>query len=142
MTQTKKEKILYFIRSHRLGVLATVTRDISPQAAVVGIHVRDNLEVLFATYDQSRKAHNLKSNPKVALVVGWEQGKTVQYEGTAEELKDEELESVKSNEFANMPSSAKHVKDYEQKFYKLIPHWIRYSNISSEPWEKIELSLL
>lgn len=136
-----QEKILNFIRTHKLGVLATVSSDALPQAAVMGIKVRDNLEVLFATFDESRKVVNLQTNPRVALVVGWEHGKTVQYEGTAEEIEGEELESVKRNEFADMPSAAKSVSDMEQKFYKITPHWIRYSDTSLQPREIIELKL-
>jgi pyridoxine/pyridoxamine 5'-phosphate oxidase len=142
MNDSNKAKVYNFMREHRLGVLATVTSNSLPQAAVVGIAVRENMEVLFATYDESRKAHNLKMNPRVALVVGWESGKTVQYEGEAEELSRAELEAFERNEFASVPSLAKYVRENEGKYYKLKPNWIRYLDVSTEPWEKIELKFI
>lgn len=139
MQSRTKEKIYSFMKTHKLGVLATVTTNVLPEAAVVGIYTRENLEVLFATYDESRKVHNLKYNPRVALVVGWEGGKTIQYEGRAVELTGDELKKVKREEFADMPSLAKYINDYEQKFYKLEPIWIKYSDLSVEPWNRMEL---
>jgi hypothetical protein len=59
-----------------------------PQAAVVGIVVSDHFEVFFDTVESSRKAANLRRNPKVALVVGGlsvGDERTVHYEGVADE---------------------------------------------------------
>ena len=72
-----------FLCQHRLAVLSTV-RDGAPQAALVGIAVTDGLEIVFDTVTGSRKYANLLADPRVALVAGWDYGKTIQVEGTAD----------------------------------------------------------
>ena len=61
--------MLQFIRRHRYAVQASVAADGAPQAAVVGIAVSDALEVVFDTLGTSRKAKNLRHEPRMALVV-------------------------------------------------------------------------
>jgi hypothetical protein len=53
--------VLTFIRSHRWAIVATASTSLAPQAAIVGIAVTDQLEVVFDTLASSRKAANLAS---------------------------------------------------------------------------------
>lgn len=145
-TQTDKErkqqlKLLYdFIRSHKLAVMATVAGSALPEAAVVGIGVEENLELLCSTFSTSRKYENIKRNPKVALVIGWEHGKTVQYEGTAEELSIERAEeNPLRDELEKIPAIAKYVQREYGVFYKIKPEWVRMSDLSVDPWERFEV---
>ncbi|HEX7450933.1 MAG TPA: pyridoxamine 5'-phosphate oxidase family protein, partial [Polyangiaceae bacterium] len=62
----------------------------APQAAVVGYAVSDDLELVFDTLGSTRKAHNLRRDSRVALVVGWDDDQTVQIEGIADEPCGEE----------------------------------------------------
>jgi pyridoxine/pyridoxamine 5'-phosphate oxidase len=134
-------KLLYeFISQHKLGVLATVTGDALPEAAVVGIAVTNNLEIICSTYDESRKHQNILKNPDVALVIGWEHGKTVQYEGVATVLSKEESQEHFRTTFANVPTIAKHLTQNFEVMYKITPKWIRYSDFSRDPWDQFEVT--
>jgi hypothetical protein len=73
-------------------VLATTAPDGSPEAAVVGSAVTDALELVFDTLDSTRKAVNLRNDPRIAFVIGWDDEQTVQLEGLADEPRGPELE--------------------------------------------------
>ena len=87
MPDIQPDELIAFLRRHRWGVVATVAADGGPQAAIVGIAVTDRLEVVFDTVDQSRKVRNLRRDPRIALVLGWDldEGQTLQLEGLADE---------------------------------------------------------
>ena len=63
-------ELLRFIRGYSLAVQASMSAFDAPQAAVVGIGVTDEFEIFFDTLDATRKANNLRQNPKIALSVG------------------------------------------------------------------------
>jgi len=81
-----REFIYDQIRQFRLAVLATTSGDHQPEAAVVGIAITRELEIVFDTVRSSRKYHNLIAQPKVALVIGWKNETTIQFEGEVVEL--------------------------------------------------------
>ncbi len=83
---TRKE-LLAFMRNERFAVQASVSRDYAAQAAVVGIAVSDDFEIVFDTLTDSRKATNLRANPSVAFAIGSTRDdveRSVQYEGVAD----------------------------------------------------------
>src|SRR5216684_4378958 len=88
---TTKRELYDFINEHKLGVLATVSSLNLPEAAVVGIAVTTDLEIVFDTIGTSRKSQNLRLNPRIAFVVGWDDEITVQYEGEADEPKRQNM---------------------------------------------------
>jgi len=134
------EKIYEFIKGHDLGVLSTVTHDFLPQSAVVGFSERPNLELIFGTSSKSRKYQNLLNNPRVAVVIGWDKGKTVQYEGEAVELKGEAERTDAINLYlSKLPSAAKYLSESEEAIFKILPKWVKYSDVSVDPWDIIEL---
>jgi pyridoxine/pyridoxamine 5'-phosphate oxidase len=67
-----REQLLGFVRSHRLCVEASISPSGAPQAAVVGFAVTDALEIVFDTVGTTRKMQGLRRDPRIALVVGWE----------------------------------------------------------------------
>lgn len=71
------------LRKHRFTVQASISPDRSPQAAVVGVGVGDELELVFDTTAETRKHRNLRLDPRIALVIGWDDAVTVPFEGTA-----------------------------------------------------------
>src|SRR5215831_13702057 len=75
-----RAELLAFLRRHRLCVQASVSSSGTPQAAVVGFAVSDDLEIVFDTIGTTRKMANLRRNGHVALVVGWDDEQTVQIE--------------------------------------------------------------
>ena len=91
-------QLLEFLRQHRVAVQASVSASGGAQAAVVGVAFTDRFEVVFDTLASSRKGHNLRQNPRLALVIGGllaGDERTVQYEGIADEPSGSELERLK-----------------------------------------------
>ena len=85
----QKKIILDFIKKQNLAVLATVG-EIAPESSVLEFGENDNLEIILDMYNSSRKYKNMKKNPNVSLVIGWDEDITIQYEGVAKELSGEE----------------------------------------------------
>ncbi|TSC77136.1 MAG: putative stress protein (general stress protein 26) [Parcubacteria group bacterium Gr01-1014_31] len=134
----KIRKIKTLINQNKLAVLSTVTSENTSESAVVELSARENLELIFDTLSTFRKYENLKSNQNVSVVVGWEPA-TVQYEGITVELSDSELEEYKQVHFAKFPEAVKFEK-LGIKFFKIIPKWIRYTDVSRQPWEVLEIN--
>src|SRR5215467_1364485 len=98
--------LLAFLRTQRLAVQASISAAGMPQAAVVGIAVSDRFEIVFDTLATTRKAVNLRQNPKAALVVGGLTAgdeRTAQIEGIADEPAGEELERLKQVYYGVFP---------------------------------------
>ncbi len=138
--RNEQEVVENFIKQHNLAVVTTVSQDFLPEAAVVGISALDNLELLFGTFHTSRKWQNLQKNSRVALVIGWDQGRTVQYEGEATELSENERADAMTTHLAQVPSLAKFMAKGEMAIFKVTPKWVRYSDNSIEPVDLIELT--
>lgn len=132
--------ITNFIGKHRLAMLATVSPDNEPEAAVIEFSQRKNLELIFDTFTTFRKYKNLKSNSRVAVVIGWDDEITVQYEGIAIEVVGDELIECKQIHVSKLPESIKFTEMPKIRFFKVIPKWIRYSDLRAEPWESIEFT--
>lgn len=136
----KKKLILDFIKRHNLAVLATTTPENKPEAAIVEFSEKDNLELIFDTFFTFRKYKNLQSNTNVAVVIGRDEDKTVQYEGEAIELKDNELKECQKIHVTKLPDAAKFVEMKDIKFFKIIPKWARYTDVSKHPWKEFEVT--
>ena len=74
-------ELLAFMRAQKWAVEASVSDGGMPQAAVIGVAVTDAFELVFDTLSETRKAQNLRKNPNIALVLGWDDAQTLQYEG-------------------------------------------------------------
>ncbi len=136
--------LLQFMRSHRLAVQASVSPSGTPQAAVVGIVVTDDLHVFFDTLDTRRKAQNLRRNRKISFVIGGlidGDERTVQYEGVADQPSGEELERLKELYFTRFPDGRERQSWPGLVYVRVRPTWIRYSNYSRTPPEIVEFDL-
>jgi general stress protein 26 len=60
------QEVYEFMNKERLAVLSTVTDSGQPRAALMGMAVTPQLEIIFDTVESSRKYPNLKKNPRVA----------------------------------------------------------------------------
>ena len=141
MTRTE---LLQFVRSHRYAVQTSVSQSGSPQAALVGIVVTDDFEIVFDTLDVTRKAHNLRVNPKIGFVIGgWTDGdeRTVQYEGVADQPVGAELERVRELYFLNFPDGRERLEWPGLVHVRARPTWLRYSDYNRTPPEIVELTL-
>ncbi len=132
--------ILDFIRKHKLAVLSTVSSEGNPEAAAIGFGETDDLELIFHTSINFRKYANLQKSGKVAFVIGWDEAMTVQYEGTARELSVDDLEKCKEMYFEKNPAARKWTDKPDIRFFKVIPRWIRYTDLNTRPWTIHELA--
>src|SRR5687767_8963197 len=99
-----KSELVAFLRRHKLAVQASRS-DGAPQSAVVGIVVSDALEIFFDTLETSRKAKNLRADGRISMVIGWsfEDARTVQLEGIADEPTGAELAALQKLYFESFP---------------------------------------
>ena len=133
--------LLDFLRSQRLAVEASVSPTGAPQAAVVGFAISDRFEIVFDTLASTRKAQNLRQNPKVALVIGGLTAgdeRTVQYEGIADEPSGAELERLKPVYYAAYPDGPGRLAWPGLVYVRVQPTWVRYSDYNVDPPEIVE----
>lgn len=136
---TDQETIFNFIKSQRLAVVSTVNASGRPQSAVVGFGETEQLELIFATHATTRKAQNIRNNPLVSVVIGWDDNQTVQYEGLAKELSADEAIFYREKCFHKNPGSKEHSKHPDERYFLIRPTWIRYSDFREEQPSIIEL---
>lgn len=125
-------ELLAFLHKHRLAVVSTI-HDGAPQAAVVGIAVTDDLEIIFDTLTTSRKYNNLRSDPRAALVIGWDAEQTVQVEGVAAFPTGAELAACKQVYFATWPDGPERETWPNIGYVRVRPKWARYSDFGVVP---------
>jgi general stress protein 26 len=122
------EDVFRFMDGERLAVLATVSENGQPEAALMGFAVTPGLEIVFDTVKSSRKYPNLQKNPRVAWVIGCTTEATLQYEGVAEELSGAQLAEYKKTYFAKFPDGPEREKWPGITYFVVRPKWVRYCN--------------
>lgn len=138
-----RSELLAFMRRYRLAVETSVSSDGAPQAAVVGVAVGDDFEVVFDTLGSTRKAVNLRHNPRAAFVFGgWGDGEeqTVQFEGVADQPSGAELERVRELYFASYPDGRDRLSWAGLIHIRVRPTWLRYSDFTHSPETILEYS--
>ncbi len=120
--------LVVFLRKHPYAVQASVSGPGAPQAAVIGIAISDELESVFDTLDTSRKCQNLRRDPRVALVIGWDEAQTVQVEGLADEPTGDDLARCKALYLARFPDGRERESWPGITYFRVRPTWIRYSD--------------
>lgn len=136
----RQPEILEFIKSKSLMTVSSVNTDGSPQSALVGFGETDSFQLIFGTSNTSRKYANLQHNPKVAVVVGWDGPKTVQYEGVARELMGGEADKYAELYFTKSPSARKQKHLEDHRYFLVEPTWVRLTDLSVKPWDIVELT--
>jgi uncharacterized pyridoxamine 5'-phosphate oxidase family protein len=135
-----KQDICEFMRRHSLAVLATVSTEGTPEAALVGIAVTADLEIVFDTVRGSRKHRNLLHNPRIAFVIGWEDETTLQYEGVARELHGAELRRYEEVYFRTFPDGQARRRVRDIAYFVVRPAWVRYSNFEKQHEQIVEFT--
>jgi general stress protein 26 len=133
--------LLDFLHFHRLALQGSVSATGAPQAAIVGFAISDQFELVFDTVETTRKAQNLRHNPRVALVIGgWAPGdeRTVQYEGVADEPSGAELDRLKQVYYAAYLDGPSRLSWPGLIDVRVRPTWVRYSDYSRDPPEIVE----
>ena len=131
-----RRELLAFMRSERFVAQASVAQDLAAQAAVVGIAVSDDFEIIFDTLRSSRKAANLRANPSIAFVIGGlhdSATRTVQYEGIADSPSGDELVRIREIYFEVFPDGRERLTWPDLIHVRVKPTWIRYSNYAPQP---------
>ena len=129
-----------FISKNKYVVLSTVTKDNRAEAALVGIAVTKNLEIIFDTVSTSRKYDNLIANPSIAFVIGWDNEQTIQYEGVAKIPTTEELDQLLKIYFKVFPDGKERKENWKDIAYFCVhPKWIRYSDFNNQQIEDVFL---
>jgi len=102
----------------------------------VGFAISDQFEIVFDTLSTTRKAQNLRKNPRIALVVGGlvaGDERTAQYEGVADEPAGAELDRLKQVYYAAYPDGPSRLNWPNLIYVRVRPTWIRYSDYNSDP---------
>ena len=139
--------LLAFLRAQKWAVQSSVASSGAPQAAVIGVAITDRFELVFDTLGDTRKAANLRANPRIALVIGWDDGQTVQLEGTADEPRGVELNPLRDVYLEKFPDGRERMALPGITYFRVRPTWIRYSDFrgaapSIVTWEGATLATL
>jgi pyridoxine/pyridoxamine 5'-phosphate oxidase len=124
----KRADLIAFLRAQKWAVVSSVSRDGGPQSAVVGVAVTDELELVFDTLGSTRKAANLSIDPRIAVVMGWDEAQTVQLEGVADQPTGDALERLQRAYFARFPDGPTRLAWPGITYFRVRPTWARYSD--------------
>jgi uncharacterized pyridoxamine 5'-phosphate oxidase family protein len=138
-----KNKIRDFLKNHELTVISTIDNENNkPESAVIAFAENENLELIFGTSNTTRKYHNLKKNPHVSFVIGWDpKVGTVQYEGMTKELAENEKGNYAAVLLQKNPRSQKFADNKDQRYFLVTPTWIRILDMTKSPDEMFEITL-
>ena len=125
--------LITFLHEQKWAVQASIGPGSALQAAVIGVAVTDRLELVFDTLGDTRKAANLRANPLIALVVGWDDGQTVQLQGMVDEPTGADLVRLKRVYFAKFPDGVARESWPQITYFRVFPNWVRYSDFRSDP---------
>ncbi len=135
-----RDELLEFLRAHRIAVEATIAPG-GPQAAVIGYAVSDQLEIVFDTLETSRKCQNLRRDPRIALVVGWDE-QTVQLEGVADEPTGDELARIRAVYLSAYPDGVERLAWPGITHVRVRLTWARYSDFRGGAAKIVEVTNL
>ena len=121
-------ELMRFVRQHGLAVVATRGLEGAPEAALVGVAATDQQEIVFDTAIRSRKYRNIQANPRVALVIGWEDEVTVQCEGVADILIGADRDRCLRAYLEQYPDGRRRAEDPDIAHIRVRPGWVRHSD--------------
>lgn len=130
-----RRELLQFMRDQKHAVEASVGAA-GPQAAVVGIVVSDNFEIFFDTLDSTRKALNLREDPRIAFVIGDvtdATARTVQCSGLVDEPAGADLDRLKGLYFARFPDGPGRESWPGITYLRARLNWVRFSDFAQDP---------
>lgn len=138
-----KYHVLKFLKSHSTLVLASISNDLEPEAATVYFVCDDDFNLYFMTPAKTKKADNLKTNGKVAFVIGCgPEIITVQGGGMAIELPKREMEifyeiikKVVLESVTQWPILQLAKGGY--CMFKITPSWMSYLNLDKKNYPDI-----
>lgn len=137
-----REQVVQFIRSQTLGVVSTLGPGGEPQAALVGIAVTDDCELVFDTVESSRKATNLRHDARVGVVVGgtMQDERTLQADGVADVPAGSDREHILDVYLARFPDGRGRLSWPGITHVRIRPRWLRYSDFNQVPPLIVEIA--
>jgi len=123
-----RAELIAFLRAQKWAVVASAGPGGAPQAAVIGVAVTDDLELVFDTLGSTRKAANLTRDPRIAVVIGWDDAQTVQLEGIADQPTGDERARLQRAYFDRFPDGPTRASWPGITYFRVRPTWIRYSD--------------
>ncbi len=129
------------MNGHSMMVISSTNSDGESQSAATGFGQTEELIIIFGTSISSRKAKNIMNNSRVSIVIGWDEKGTIQYEGFAKLVSNQERPKYSEILFNKNPASKKFDSDPEQCYFIVKPSWIRYTDITTNPWTVQESAL-
>jgi len=133
-----RAEMIETIRRYRVAVVSTVAADGAPQSAVVGFAVSDDLEIVFDTLASTRKFQNIRRDPRVSLVIGWDAELTLQIEGAADVPVGDDLQRMQACYFTIYPDGRDRLKWPGITHVRVRPRWIRLSDFNEDPPRIVE----
>lgn len=140
MDKEIRDKVIAFLglEKSRLGVVSTVSKENKPESALVYFAFDENLNIYFATKDNSRKYKNILQNKNVSFVMATvNPPQTLQLEGTASVHNDtgdqkhlfQELVGLASVKHFSAPITQQSTGGLQ--FIKISPTWVRFGNFEA-----------
>jgi general stress protein 26 len=120
-----------FAARHDVAVVATVTPEGLPEAALVGIAALDDGTIVFDAPDDARKVRNLRNRPRAAVVIGTDGPVSVQLEGAAVIAEGAERERYGAAYEARFPRSRALAPGFV--VIAVRPEWVRVYDASGSP---------
>ena len=126
-----KASIAAFARAERLVVVATVTPEGAPEAALVDIAADDEGLFFFSAKATARKIANLEAHPQAAMVVGTTGHLSIQLEGEAHVATGEEAAFLADAYQAHYPGAR--VQAPEFVMIAMRPSWVKIHDGANRP---------
>lgn len=130
--------ILDLLHSQMLGVVSTVNDAGSPESALVAFAETPELEIIFGTFNDTRKFRNIQEHSTISFVVGGD-NKSIQIEGRAHIADGSESQQCADILVSKNPRAARFVTEPRERFVLLRPTWIRFTNFGTKPETVFEL---
>jgi len=130
VSRLTKAELYAFMARQRYGVVATVQPDGATESALVGIAVSPELEIYFDTLGTTRKAKNLRRDPRISMVIGWDNEQSVQLEGIADEPKGADLAALKQVYYVAWPDGPARESWPGITWVRVKPRWLRFSDFN------------
>ena len=120
-----------FVREQLRGVVATVSSDGHPEAALVELAALDDGTLILDSHESFRKVANIRAGSRVAVVIGLKEQITVQVEGTAHIADAHDARQRLAGAYLEQFPDAK-VMRQEMVVIAIRPDWVRVYDASSE----------
>lgn len=140
--QALPEVVSDFLKANRLAVIATVSPDNIPEAALLYYGYDEKLHIVCCTFSTSRKFNNIKTNKNVALVIGHELSAVeLQIEGKTRIITDkmEKAEAMamyakkatENQDLIYFPPLLSLTADSPMEFLEITIEWFKFSTFES-----------